>query len=210
MKKFVCLQILMSLIFTFSSNGQVVVDKCRIISISESSFSKSKNTGRNALIDTVKIIKKQNSKIVFPLDNYKTLELEDSNDVKASDIVNYKSIGYLKSFNSFIVEVTYLTSTENWLINKSDGEIIKLFRYFYPSPIDSLIITFDLPENDEYNGIKVLKKCKNGFETLCDIHSEEWYPSDIYWKSKNEFIIKAISLESSSSENLYYNVMIKD
>ena len=210
MKNFVWLPLSMSLIFAFSSNGQVAFDECKIIPISESSFNKSINADKNVFIDKMQIIEKQNSKIVFPLDNNKTIELEDSNDSIALDIVNYKSIGYLKSFNSYLVEVTYLIGSENWLISKYDGEIIKLLRYFYPSPIDSLIITYDLPENDEYNGIKVLKICKNGFETLCDIHSKEWYPSDVFWKSKNEFIIKAISIESSCSENLYYKVNLGD
>lgn len=209
MRTFICLQILISVIFAFSCNGQAVNDNCRIIPIPESSFNNSKNKVENALIDTLQIIEKQDSKIVFPLENYKTLELQDSNKSN-SDVINYKSIGYIESFNSYIVEVTYLTSTENWLINKSDGEIIKLFRFFFPSPIDSLIVTFDLPENDEFNWIKVLKKRKDGFETLCDIHYEKWYPIDIYWNSKNEFIIKAISLKSSISDNEYYKVMIKD
>ena len=153
MKNFVWIILFTSFIHC-TSKGQEVIDECTVTTISQSAFNKGKEKSKNAFIDTIQIVEKLNSKLVFPLDNSKSFVINDSLDDLSSDVVIYKSIGFLPSFYSYLVKVTFLDGEENWLINKSDGEITKLLRYFYTSPNDSVIVTFDLPEDDNFTGIK--------------------------------------------------------
>jgi len=207
MKNFVWIILFTSFIHC-TSKGQEVIDECTVTKISQRAFKKGKEKSKNAFIDTIQIVEKLNSKLVFPLDNSKSFVIKDSLDDLSSDVVIYKSIGFLPSFYSYLVKVTFLDGEENWLINKSNGEITKLLRYFYVSPIDSVIVTFDLPEDDNFTGIKVLKKCKKGIETLCDIHPKKWYPSDGYWMYRNEFILKVIKMDSATIKNGFYKITI--
>lgn len=208
MKNFIRLVLIM-LVAVFSCKAHETANNYTIQAISESTFNKLKATTNNTLIDTMEPIKKQHSRLILPLDNSRVSIFEDTLGDLSSDMVKYDYIGKLKAFNSYIIRVTYLMGENTWLIDKYDGRIIKLLRFIYPSQKGLTIVSCDLPDNDEFNEIRVLKKYAGDYEILCDIHPKDWYPDDICWVSKNKFLVKAINMDQSISTNRYYKIKLK-
>ena len=68
--------------------------------------------------------------------------------------------------------------------------------------MDNQYGSYDIPENDEYNGIKIFEKTENYLKEVCTIKNAQWFPSDIYWITEKSFIIKA------ANKNIFFRVTI--
>lgn len=177
--------------------------KYKIKRIKETEFLVLKSRNQNLVVD-IGSIKKEKMIISLPIKNGKVVILKDTlTEEESPEMVEYNYMGELELLNVYIVEAVYINGSKLWLINKTNGKIAKMLRFL--SATKKHVVTYDIPENDEYNGIEVFEKKNDKLIRLFTI-KENWFPDEIVWNSNDSFIIKAKSFDNQL--DLYFKVTL--
>ena len=91
---------------------------------------------------------------------------------------------------------------EYYLVNKDNGEVTILWERPNLSPDNKYIVNLSMDYGLEFvpNGIQIWKVEKDGNANISinkhfELDQEIWVPSNLIWKSDNEFILKVASIE---------------
>ncbi len=171
-------------------------------------YSKEKALG--CLTDT-SIIKKQGDSLAFIADNGKKVVLKDSLwDSFDTEKRKFNYEGYLAESNGYIVMAKYYESSEVLLINKSDGNITKLWDIPKLSPDKKYIVCragflgYDIMPN----GLQLWKIDKNSIVHLFDIEPKTWEPHDVRWIGGHTLILlQKVPAEFSKTKKVETNYL---
>ncbi|MBR1627032.1 MAG: hypothetical protein IJ681_07795 [Bacteroidales bacterium] len=189
-------------------------------------------------IDTTVNVSVSDTLIIFPLDNGKTRELKLSYDnlqlyreLKTLSLLDsslgvdeYPSLEYLgfcKQLNAYMAREIDIPTSNVYLVRKDNGSAQQILDYLIYN--DKYIISWDVPECDHYEGIKVFGIANNYFYPILSFHSEsmveskkkksyedyykmpyndklrkfEWITdwTDIFFDSDNSFVFKIYDSE---------------
>jgi hypothetical protein len=196
-------------VLSISCNAQKKIKlSCDLTKVSEAEYKAIDNI---ISIDTTNPqISKREEKIELLILNGNKIIFSDTL-VKEEDpeMEKYDYLGFLPNINCFVIRATYLTDEELILVSKVNGAKQKLLRFVVPTNND-FILTYDIPNADHYNGIKIFKKSKNEkFLDICSVKEAEWFPEDIRVESLKSYIIKATQSDKPYGEYIYYRLLIK-
>lgn len=105
-----------------------------------------------------------------------TLVEEESPSMKL-----FENVKYIRETNYYLVYVTYLTESQYWLINKSNGEILKLNEVVKISKDGNYILSFDRSITDSGKNISLFKFSTNNYLQSCNFSFKNEIIEDAGW-----------------------------
>lgn len=153
-------------------------------------------------IDTNKI-RKNNGFIQLNLNNNEMKVFRDTLvNTDNSDFREYKYLGSIDTINQYLLVGYFWEYMEYYLVNKDNGEVTILWERPNLSPDNKYIVNLSMDYGLEFvpNGIQIWKVEKDGNANISinkhfELDQEIWVPSNLIWKSDNEFILKVASIE---------------
>lgn len=191
------------LLFTINSLGNNNAYKFNVKQINKTEYILLKRKYITIPFIKGKIIKKEGV-VYLPTSKGGILALKDDL-VNEEDpkMVEYKYIGEIGSLNQYVIEATYLNNSQIILVDKYNGHITNMLRFLSYS--DRFIATFDMPQDDIYNGIILYKKNSNSLGRVLTIKEKAWYPEEITWCSRYSFVIKASTVRN---RHIYFKISL--
>ena len=100
---------------------------------------------------------------------------------ESPNMMLFEYVRYIRETNHYLIYVTLLTESQYWLINKSNGEILKLKEVAKISNNGNYILTYDRSITDSDKNISLFKFSTSNYLQSCDFNFKNEIIEDAGW-----------------------------
>lgn len=149
------------------------------------------------------LVTREKDKLLLKLDNGEQLTLEDiDKEGRSEGVVWYSFRELLEDLNVYVIHIQYYEGGEYMLINKNNGEKIKIVGKVKVSPDKQRLVSYnvDLEAGYSPNGFQIIRLLNDHFIKEYELIQDEWGPSNVKWINKNELEFEKTGWQNGSLE----------